>query len=158
MPKRRGGKNSEQARRGGPEPDAEHSGSEDEPMGEPPLPTPYVRMLDGEAQTAAEAAKPCLLDAEAQTPGKSGSIWGTCQSIPGYTPRGELDRVMVSRAALHEHEIILQCAQCKAGTLTEVVVVVALCAPLPCKRCGYTLMRPAGPSDKAAAAALEADK
>ena len=50
-PKRRGGKNSERARRGGPEPDAEHSGSEDEPMGEPVLPPPYVSLVEEEAQT-----------------------------------------------------------------------------------------------------------
>ena len=56
---------------------------------------------------------------------------------------------------MHESQIVLQCAQCKAGTLTDVIVVVALCAPLPCKSCGYTLMRPAGPSDKATAAAFK---
>ena len=56
---------------------------------------------------------------------------------------------------MHEHQIVLQCAQCKAGTLADVIVVVALCAPLPCKTCGYTLMRPAGQSDKATAAALK---
>ena len=60
---------------------------------------------------------------------------------------------MLSRAAMHEHQIVLQCAQCKAGTLTDVLTVVALCAPLPCKSCGYTLMRPAGRSDKATALA-----
>ena len=58
MPKRRGGKNSEQARRGTAEPDAEHSGSEDEPLGEPPLPTPYTRLLDAEAQTAPGSGSP----------------------------------------------------------------------------------------------------
>ena len=90
MPKRRGGKNSEQARKGTAEPDAEHSGSEDEPLGEPPLVTPYTRLLEAEAQTALEAAKPRLL------------------------PKNDLDRVMLSRAAMHEHQILLQCAQCKS--------------------------------------------
>ena len=48
---------------------------------------------------------------------------------------------------MHEHQIVLQCAQCKAGTLTDVIIVVALRAPLRCKSCGYTLMRPARGSD-----------
>ena len=149
MPTRRGGKNFEKARKGIAEPDAEHSGSEDEPLGEPPLVKPYTRLLEAEAQTA-EAPK--RLDAEAQTPGtKTDSVWEAVQSIPGYHPENDQDRVMLSRAAMHEHQIILQCAQCKAGTLTDVIVVVALCAPLPCQRCGYTLMRPADQSDKATA-------
>ena len=54
---------------------------------------------------------------------------------------------------MHEHQILLQCAQCKAGAIMDVLTVVALCAPLPCKTCGYTLMRPAGQSDNAAALA-----
>ena len=37
----------------------------------------------------------------------------------------------------------------------DVMICVALCAPLPCKSCGYTLMLPAGQSDKATAAAYE---
>ena len=52
MPKRRGGQNSEKARKGTAEPDAEHSGSENEPLGEPPLVTPYTRLVEAEAQTA----------------------------------------------------------------------------------------------------------
>ena len=51
MPKRRGGQKSEKARRGTAEPDAEYSGSEDEPLGEPPLVTPYTRLVEAEAQT-----------------------------------------------------------------------------------------------------------
>ena len=175
MPKRRGGQISEKARKGTAEPDAEHSGSEDEPLGEPPLVAPYVRQWDTETQTDPmpltmrhfkEAAKIIgdisdeitsnnYTDAETQTPGSAGSVWEAVQSVAGYTPRNEKDRVMLSRAAMHEHQIVLQCAQCKAGTLTDVIVVVALCAPLPCKRCGYTLMRPAGPSDKATVAAFK---
>ena len=58
---------------------------------------------------------------------------------------------MLSRAALEEHQVVIRCPQCKAGTLTDVIVVVALCAPLTCQRCGYTLMRPADQSDKATA-------
>ena len=139
MPKRRGGQNSEKARKATAEPDAEHSGSEDEPMAEPPMPTPYVRLRDTETQT----------DAKTQKRKPRGG------RIPGYHPRNEKDRVMLSRAAMHKHQILLQCAQCKAGTLTDVIVVVALCAPLPCKSCGYTLMRPAGQTDKAAALAYE---
>ena len=91
-------------------------------------------------------------DAETQTPEKAVSVWAAVQSIPGYHPKNEKDRIMLSRAAMHESQILLQCAQCKAHTLTDVTVVVALCAPLPCKSCGYTLMRPAGRSDKAALA------
>ena len=53
MPKRRGGQKSEKARKGNGEPDAEHSGSEDEPLGEPPLVMPSTRPLEAEAQTAA---------------------------------------------------------------------------------------------------------
>ena len=34
---------------------------------------------------------------------------------------------------MEEHKVILQCAQCKAGTLTDVIICVALCAPLPPK-------------------------
>ena len=121
MPKRRGGQSSEKARKGSAEPDAEHSGSEDEP----PLVTPYTRLVEAEAQTAA----PKRLDAEAPTPGKADSVWAAVQSIPGYHPKNEKDRVMLSRAAMHEHQIVLQCAKCKAGTLVEVIIVVALCAP-----------------------------
>ena len=117
------------------------------------MPAPHVRLEDAEAQ-AAEA--PERLDAEAQTPGtKADSVWEAVQSIPGYHPENDQDRVMLSRAAMHEHQIVLQCAQCKAGTLTEVIVFVALCAPMACQSCGYTLMRPAGQSDKATAAALK---
>ena len=65
---------------------------------------------------------------------------------------------MLSRAAMHESQIVLQCAKCKAGTLTDVIVVVALCAPLPCQRCGYTLMRPADQSDKATARHLASER
>ena len=151
MPKRRGGQNSAKARKGTAEPDAEHSGSEDEPMGEPPLVTPYTRLVEAEAQTA----PPKPIDAETQTPGKADSGWAAVQSIPGYHPKNEKERVMLSRAAMHKHQIVLQCVQCKARTLTDVIVVVALCAPLPCKSCGYTLLRPAGTSEKAAAAAHE---
>ena len=159
MGKRRGGKNSEQARKGTAEPDAEHSGSEDEPMAEPPMPTPYVRQWDTETQTdpmpltmrhfkeaariigdmADEITSNNYTDAETQTPGKANSVWATVQSIPGYHPKNEKDRVMLSRAAMHE--------SCKVHTLTDVIVVVALCAPLTCQRCGYTLMRPADQSD-----------
>ena len=78
-------------------------------------------------------------------------MWDIVGSIPGNHPKDDNDRVMLSRAAMHEHQILLQCAQCKAGTLTDVIVVVALCAPLPCQSCGYTLMRPADQSDKATA-------
>ena len=145
MPKRRGGQNSAKARKGTAEPDAEHSG-----RGEPPLVAPYTRLLEAETQTACTAPLQ-RLDADTQTPGQAGSVWELVHSIPGYHPRNEKDRVMFSRAAMHEHQILLQCAQCKVGTLTDVIVVVALCAPLPCQRCGYTLMRPAGQSDKAAA-------
>ena len=182
MPKRRGGQKSEKARKGSAEPDAEHSGSEDEPLGEPPLVTPYTRLVEAEAQTGeivaeqmrdlylhrfnelrkdiqrlgeVELAQPKRLDAETQTPGQADSVWEAVASIPGYHPKDDNDRVMLSRAAMHKHQIVLQCAQCKAGTLTDVIVVVALCAPLPCKRCGYTLMRPAGQSDKAATAAFK---
>ena len=52
MPKRRGGQKSEKARKGSAEPDAEHSGSEDEPLGEPLLVTPYTCLVEAEAQTA----------------------------------------------------------------------------------------------------------
>ena len=52
---------------------------------------------------------------------------------------------------MHESQILLQCAQCKAGVITDVIVVVALCAPMTCQSCGYTLMRPADQSDKARA-------
>ena len=151
MPKRRGGLKSEKARKGTTEPDAEHSGSEDEPLGEPPLVTPYTRLVEAEAQTA----PPKPLDAETETPGKADSVCAAVQSIPSYHPKNEKDRVMLSRAAMHEHQIVLQCAQCKAGTLAEVIAVVALCAPLRCKSCGYTLMRPAKPSDKATAVVCE---
>ena len=51
MPKRRGGQKSEKARKGSAEPDAEHSGSEDEPLAEPPRVTPYTRLVEAEAQT-----------------------------------------------------------------------------------------------------------
>ena len=78
-------------------------------------------------------------DAETQTPGKADSVWAAVQSIPGYNPKNEKDRVMLSRAAMQKHQIVLQCAQCKAGTLTDVIVVVALCAPMACQSCGYTL-------------------
>ena len=61
MPKRRGGQKSEKARKGSAEPDAEHSGSEEEPMGEPPLVTPYTRLVEAEAQTAER------LDADVET-------------------------------------------------------------------------------------------
>ena len=84
---------------------------------------------------------------ETQTPGDANSIWGVAASIPGYHAKNEKDMVMLSRAAMHEHQIVLQCAKCKAGTLVEVIIVVALCAPLRCKSCGYTLMRPARGSD-----------
>ena len=171
MPKRRGGQKSEKARKGSAEPDAEHSGSEDEPLGEPPLVTPYTRLVEAEAQThlghgdadallrhiavqkvlddaCGIAADPFryVKDRATQTPRSAGSVWEAVQSIPGYHPENDQDRVMLSRAAMHEHQILLQCPQCKAGTLTDVIVVVALCAPLPCKSCGYTLMRPAGMS------------
>ena len=56
---------------------------------------------------------------------------------------------------MHEHQILFQCAQCKAGVITDVLTVVALCAPLRCKTCGYTLMRPAKQSEKATAAAFK---
>ena len=154
MPKRRGGQNSAKARKGTAEPDAEHSGSEDEPLGEPPLAAPYTRLLEAETQTACTAPFQ-RLDADTQTPGQAGSVWELVHSIPGYHPRNDQDRVMFSRAAMHEHQILLQCAQCKAGVITDVLTVVALCAPLPCKRCGYTLMRPAGQSEKATAAAFK---
>ena len=150
MPKRRGGQNSAKARKGTAEPDAEHSGSEDEPLGEPPLVAPCTRLLEAETQTACTAPFQ-RLDADTQTPGQAGSVWELVHSIPGYHPRNDQDRVMFSRAAMHEHQILVQCAQCKAGTLTDVLTVVALCAPLPCQRCGYTLMRPADQSDKATA-------
>ena len=169
MGKRRGGKT--RSRRG--RPDAEHSGSEDEPLGEPPMPAPYVRLEDAEAQThlghgdadtllqkigvqkVLDDAKQVYLDhyvcdRATQTPGDAGSVWEVVQSIPGYHAKNDQDRVMLSRAAMHEHQIVLQCAQCKAGTLTHIIVVVALCAPMTCQSCGYTLMRPAGQSDKAA--------
>ena len=90
-----------------------------------------------------------------QTPGKADSVWEAVQSIPGYHPKDDSDRVMLSRAAMHEHQIVLQCAQCEASTLTDVIVVVALCAPMACQSCGYTLMRPAGQSEKATAAAFK---
>ena len=150
MPKRRGGQNSAKARKGTAEPDAEHSGCEDEPQGEPPLAAPYTRLLEAETQTACTAPFQ-RLDADTQTPGQAGSVWEFVHSIPGYHPRNDQDRVMLSRAAMHENQILLQCAQCKAGALTDVIVVVALCAPLTCQRCGYTLMRPADQSDKATA-------
>ena len=134
MAKRRGGKNSEQARRGGPEPEAENSGSEDEPMGEPPLPTPYLRLSEGETQTTGEPS----LDQGTQTIEIT-----VCQGISGYTPRGEQDRVMLSRKAMEESKVIVQCAKCKAGTIVDVIVIVALCKPLPCESCGYALVRPA---------------
>ena len=57
MPKRRGGQNSAKARKGTAEPDAEHSGSEDEPLGEPPLVTPYTRLVEAEAQTFSPEAE-----------------------------------------------------------------------------------------------------
>ena len=57
-------------------------------MSEPPLPTPYVPMLDGEAHTATEAAKPCLLDAEAQTPGKSEKHLGHLSIHPRLHAQG----------------------------------------------------------------------
>ena len=175
MPKRRGGQNSEKARKGTAEPDAERSDSEDEPMAEPPMPTPYVRQWDTETQTdpeplttrhfkeaakiigdmAHEITSNNYTDAETQTSGKADSVGAAVQSIPGYTPRNEKDRVMLSRAAMHKHQIVLQCAQCKAGTLTDVIVVVALCAPMACQSSGYTLMRPAGQSGKATAAAFK---
>ena len=62
---------------------------------------------------------------------------------------------MLSRAALEEHTFGIQCAQWKAGTWLDVAICVAICAPIPCKNCGYTLMRPAGQSEKAVAAAYE---
>ena len=102
MPKRRGGQNSAKARKGTAEPDAEHSGSEDEPLGEPPLAAPYTRLLEAETQTACTAPFQ-RLDADTQTPGQAGSVWELVQSIPGYHPRNEKDRVMFSRAAMHEH-------------------------------------------------------
>ena len=103
MPKRRGGQKSEKARRGTAEPDAEHSGSEDEPMAEPPMPTPYVRQWDTETQTdpepltmrhfkeaakiigdmADEITSNNYTDAETQTPGKADSVWDAAQSISG---------------------------------------------------------------------------
>ena len=121
MPKRRGGQKSEKARKGSAEPDAEHSGSEDEPMAEPPMPTPYVRQLDMETQTdpmpltmrhfketgriiggiANEITSNNYADAETQTPGQAGSVWELIHSIPGYHPRNDQDRVMFSRAAMH---------------------------------------------------------
>ena len=178
MPKRRGGQSSEKARKGTAEPDAEHSGSEDEPLGEPPLVTPYTRLVEAETQThlghgdadallqhvavqtvfdtaRGIAADPFryVKDRATQTPGSAGSVWEAVQSIPGYQPKNDQDRVMLSRAAMHDNQILLQCAQCKAGTLTDVIVVVALCAPMACQSCGYTLMRPAGRSDKATALA-----
>lgn len=173
MRKRWGGQNSAKARKGTAEPDAERNGSEDDPMGEPPIPTPYTRLVEAEAQTASwpkdtevetmaklvRIAKHQLeknwRDTETQTPGKADSVWAAVQAISGYTPRNEKDRVMLTRAALEEHYVVIRCPQCKAGTLTDVIVVVALCAPLPCQKCGYTLMRPAGESDKATAAAFK---
>ena len=39
---------------------------------------------------------------------------------------------MLSRAAMHETQILLQCAQCKAGVITDVLRRRALCpAALP---------------------------
>ena len=85
---------------------------------------PLDELLEAEAQTAAperlaadvetQTAAPKHFDAEAQTPGKAGSVWEAVQSIPGYHPENVQDRVMLSRAAMHEHQILLQCAQCKA--------------------------------------------
>ena len=46
------------------------------------------------------------------------------------------DRVLLSRAAMEEPKVVMQCPECKARTLTDVIVGVALKAPLPCKRCG----------------------
>ena len=166
MGKRRGGQNSKKARKGTAEPDAERSGSEDEPVAEPPMPTPYVRHWDTETQTdpmlltvrhCKEAAKIIgdIADETTSNNYTDAETWAAVQSIPGYHPKNEKGRAMLSRAAMHKHQIVLQCAQCKARTLTDVIVVVALCAPLPCKNCGYTLMRPAGHSDKATAAAYE---
>ena len=154
MPKRRGGQNSAKARKGTAEPDAEHGGSEDEPLGEPPLAAPYTRLLEAETQTARTAPFQ-RLDADTQTPGQASSVWEVVQSTPGYHPKNDQGRVMFSRAAMHENQIVLQCAQCKAGTLTDVLTVVALCAPMACQSCGYTLMRPAGQSEKATAAAFK---
>ena len=135
MPKRRGGQKSEKARKGAAEPDAEHSGSEDEPLGEPPLVTPYTRLVEAEAQTHLghgdadallqkiavqkvfdEAWDICkdpfrfVNEKARQSPGDAGSVWEVVQSIPGYHPENDQDRVMLSRAAMHEHQIVLQCA------------------------------------------------
>ena len=160
MGKRRGGKKSEKARLGTDEPEAEHSGSEDEPMGEPPLVTPYTRLVEAEAQThLGHGDADALLrnidvqkvfdDARgiAADPFRHVEV---AQCIPDYRPKNDQDRVMFSRAAMHESQIVVQCAQCKAGTLTDVIVVVSLCAPMACQSCGCTHMRPAGQSDNRA--------
>ena len=100
MPKRRGGQISDKARKGTAEPDAEHSGSEDEPMGEPPLVMPCTRLVEAEAQTHWY-----VNDKVTQTP--ADKVWAAVRSIPGYTPRKEKDGVMLTRAALEEHKVVL---------------------------------------------------
>ena len=114
MPKRRGGQSSGKARKGTAEPDAEHSGSEDEPMGEPPLVTPYTRLVEAEAQThlghgdadallrhiavqkvlgdaVGIAADPFryVNDKATQPPRKTGSVWAAVQFISGYPQERE---------------------------------------------------------------------
>ncbi len=127
MPKQRGGKNSEQARRGGAEPAPEYSGSEDEPMGEPPLPTPYMRQQGAEAQTALESPK---TDApREQSTGQP--LFIAMASTPGYTPRSEEDRVL-----------LFMRAQCRAGAAVDVAVCVALRGPLRGEGCGHAVMEP----------------
>ena len=121
MGKRRGGKKSEKARLGTAEPEAEHSGSEEEPQDEPPTPSPYVRLSETEVQTdltplslqhLKEAAKVLLLhdviaedfsDAETQTENIYQST--TTRTLTGFEPQNEQDGVVISLAALENKQI-----------------------------------------------------
>ena len=89
MPKRRGGQKSERARKGSAEPDAEHSGSEDEPLGEPPLDTPYTRLAEAEALEVKIGADAELARRRLQT------------GDEGLLPGPDLDAVKFPRTQIH---------------------------------------------------------
>ena len=176
MGKRRGGKKSEKARLGTAEPEAEHSGSEEEPQDEPPTPSPYVRLSETEVQTdinkititqvvketqtdltplsmyhikeaakvirnvAADAMAEDFSDAETQT--EDIYLSTTTRTLTGFEPQNEQDGVVISLAALENKQIKIQCAACEAHTALDVKICLALCATIPCQRCGHPIMAP----------------
>ena len=145
MGKRRGGKKSEKARLGTAEPEAEHSGSEEEPQDEPPTPSPYIRLLDTEVQTNINTITSMTIEytvADAQTQTENIYLSTTPRTLTGFEPQNEQDGVVISLAALENKQIKIQCAACEAHTALDVKICLGIIQALPCQRCGHPIMAP----------------